>query len=151
MTAEIHVRYSPDDEWLGQLVATVKSGTFSGTSSAWFDRQAVKDGFINTRREFPISAASPPVIQGGFWDRDRKGILEQCHLRIAVRPYNVRGELLVVVDLATESRTNPDRDQQQSVTVRFLTEYGNLDTFAAEFEQVLDGQRERATLLGSKT
>ena len=39
MSAEIRVSYRPDNEWLGQLDASVTSGAFSGKGSAWFDQQ----------------------------------------------------------------------------------------------------------------
>ena len=42
--------------------------------------------------------------------------------------------LLVQVGLASPSRTAPDRDQQQLVTARFLTEYIALDKFASSLE-----------------
>ena len=148
--AELEVRFSPDDDSLGEIVATVRSGAFSGRASAWFDRQKVKDDFIDALRAFPLSADRPPVLQGGFWSRNQRDRLEQSHLRITVRPYTLRGELLVVVDLATESRADPDTDRQQAVTARFLTEYAAVDTFAAEFEQVLDGRRDHAVLPGSQ-
>jgi hypothetical protein len=43
---------------------------------------------------------------------------------------------------------NPDNDQQQSVTTRFLTEYAALEEFALSLEKVLDGERESAVLAG---
>ena len=61
------------------------------------------------------------MIEGGFWSKENSGTLAQCHLRIALRPDNNRGALLVQVDLATECWTTPDDDRQQSVTARFLT------------------------------
>lgn len=59
-----------------------------------------------------------------------------------------RCTLMVQVDLATECWTNPDNDQQQSVTARFLTEHAALQEFATSLEQVLNGEQESAVLLG---
>lgn len=125
------------------------SGAFSGAGSAWFDRQNLRDTFIEALRAFPISSDSPPEIESGFWSKEHRGTLEQCHLRIVIRPYDTRGTLLVHVDLTTESWTSKDKDKQQSVTTRFLVEYAAVETFASEFEQVLGGQRRQATLAGS--
>jgi hypothetical protein len=147
--AELQLRYRPDDEWHGQLDAVVKSGEFSGKGSAWFGREYVKETFVSALRAFPLSAKAPPLTEGGFWSKERPGSLEQCHVRIAIRPYNSRGALLVQVDLATESWASPDKDLQQSVTVRFLSEYAALEEFAAKLEQVLDGKRELAVLSGT--
>lgn len=148
-TAELHLSYRPDDEWHGQLDATVRSGAFSGRGSAWFNRQQLKETFAAALRAFPLSASDPPMIEGGFWRKEQPGTLDQCHLRIHVRPYNSRGTLLVQVDLATECWASPDNDQQQSVTARFLAEYATLGEFASHLEQVLDGKRDEAILRGT--
>ncbi len=132
----------------GQLVATVRSGAFSGKGSIWVDPVYVKQAFIAALKAFPLSESDPPIIEGGFWNKETRGSLDQCHLRIAIRPYNTRGTLLVQVDLATEFWETPDKDQQQSVTARFLTEYAALPEFATSLEQVLDGECETAVLSG---
>ena len=147
--AELRLSYNPDDEWHGQLSAVVRSGAFSGKGSAWFDREHLKTTFIAALRAFPLSASDPPMMEGGFWSKDNSGTLAQRHLRIAVRPYNSRGALLVQVDLASECWTTPDHDREQSVTARFLTEYAALEEFASNFEQVLNGNRDSAVLPGA--
>lgn len=145
--AELRITYSPDDEWLGVLDAVVKSGAFSGRGSAWFDRITLKTDFIAALRAFPLSTANPPIIEGGFWNKE-KPILNQRHLGIAIIPYNTRGSLLVQVDLATESNAASGNDQRQSVTARFLTEYAALEPFASQLEQILDGRQDEALLVG---
>jgi hypothetical protein len=147
--AELHLSYQPDDSWHGQLDAVVVSGAFAGKGSAWFDRQHLKETFIAALRVFPLAAGKLPSIEGGFWRKDNSGELEQCHLRVRIQPQDALGVLLVQVDLATVSHHNPDQDRQQSMTARFLTEYAALDAFAYELEQVLDGTREAAVLLGA--
>jgi hypothetical protein len=148
---ELQLRYRPDDEWHGELDAVVRSSEFSGKGSAWFGREYIRTNFASALRAFPLSVDDPPLIEGGFGSKERPGSLEQCHLRIAVRPYNSRGTILMLVQvhLATKSWASPDKDLQQSVTVRFLTEYAALDEFAAQLEQALDGKREWAILSGT--
>jgi hypothetical protein len=141
--------YRPDDEWHGQLDATVRSGAFSGRGSAWFNREQLKETFTAALRAFPLSANDPPMIEGGFWSKEQSGSLDQSHLRIRIRPYNARGTLLVQVDLATECWTSPDNDLQQSLTARFLVEYAALGEFASHLEEVLDGKRDKAVLSGT--
>jgi hypothetical protein len=148
MSAELRVSYQSDNEWDGKLNVAVTSGAFSGKGSAWFDREHLKRTFVAASRAFPLSTRDPPLIQGGFWSKETSGTLEQCHVRIAIRPYDARGSLLVQVDLASESWATPDKDQQQSVTARFLIEYAALDVFASHLEQVLNKTREIAVLRG---
>lgn len=89
------------------------------------------------------------MIEGGIWSSKSSGKLEQCNLRIMVRPYNPRGTLLVQADLTGEGETAEGRGLDQSLTARFLTEYSILEKFAADFEGLLDGKRETATLPGA--
>jgi hypothetical protein len=130
--------FDSDDDGLGKLFATVKSDAFSGAGHAWFNPIAVRETFVAALRAFPISTATPPMIEGGIWSKQERGTLEQCHLRVVVSPYNKVGKLLVRVDLASEFGKTPDIDLQQTVTVRFLTEYAAIATFADDLERVLN-------------
>ncbi len=146
--AELSVVYRSDEEYTGQIRATVRSGRFSAEGAAWFGRIHVKETFLAALRRSPLPINDPPSLEGGFWSKGKSKALEQCHLRITVKPYDSRGTLLVHVDVASEVWKTPDADLQNSATVRFLAEYAALDTFAGEFEQVLDGTREIAVLRG---
>ncbi|UPK01573.1 hypothetical protein [Bradyrhizobium sp. 170] len=146
--SELQVAYQPDDDGTGKIVATVKSGEFSARGAAWVNPIDVKQTFVAALRSFPLTATTPALIEGGFWSKEKPGSLEQCHLRIVVRPYDVRGTLLVHVDLSSEVWTTPDADLQNLATIRFTTEYVAVDRFAQEFEAVLDGERDVAVLTG---
>src|SRR5579859_4780493 len=98
-TAELRLGYQQEDEWHGQLVAVARSREFSGRGSAWFSQQQLKT-FVRALRSYPLSASDLPMVEGGFWSKERSGSLDQCHLRIAIRQINPRGMLLVQVDLA---------------------------------------------------
>ncbi|WP_426526480.1 hypothetical protein [Bradyrhizobium sp. McL0615] len=148
--SELQVSYRTDEDWTGQIIATVKSGEFSARGAAWFDRINVKQTFLAALRSFPLTATTPALIEGGFWSKEKPGSLEQCHLRIAVKPYNSRGTLLVHVDLSSEVWSTPDADLQNLATIRFTTEYVAVDKFAQEFEE-LDGKRDAAVLNGIKS
>ena len=134
---------------MGQLVATVRSGAYGGTGAAYFSREQVEK-FIQALRECPLAADCPPKIEGGRWNKEDRSELQECHLRVAVRPFNLRGQLMVLVDLITEGHIHVSSDQQQSVSARFRTEYAELDAFAAELLSVLDGKREFAVLPGTE-
>ena len=128
---ELRIGYQADDEWTGEIVATVTSGAFSGRGFAWFSRDKVKETFLAALKVFPLTAANPPLLEGGYWDKGKKGELEQCHLRVTIKPHDSWGTLMVHVDLATQSSKSPDTDLQNCATIRFLTEYGLVDSFAA--------------------
>jgi len=148
-TAELRLSYKPEDEWHGLLEAVVSSGEFSGKGAAWFSKEQLKDVFVVALHAYPLSASDPPTIEGGFWSKDNPATLDQCHLRIAVRPYNSRGTLIVQVDLTTPCWTTSDNDQQQSITARFLTDYAALEEFASNLEHVFDGESDSAVLPGT--
>jgi hypothetical protein len=146
--AELRIAYRSDEDGTGEIIATVKLGAFSALGSAWFNPSQVKKTFVTGLRAFPLTSAKPPMIEGGFWSSESQGSLDQCHLRIIIKPYSARGTLLVHVDLATEVWKTPDADLQNSATVRFLTEYAAVDGFADQLERVLDGETEEAVLKG---
>ena len=146
--AELRITYRPDDDGIGQIIATAQSGAFSAQGVAWFNPEHVKETFVANLRSFPFTSAKPPMIEGGFGSRESGG-LDECHLRIVIKPHNTRGTLLVCVDLASESyRRAPDADLQNCATIRFLTEYAIVEGFAQQFERVLDGDTEEAILKG---
>jgi hypothetical protein len=143
--AELRVTYLPDDQWLGELTAVVRSGAFSGQGTAWFSRSDLKERFVASLSSFPLSSTAPPTIEGGTGKDDDF----QSHLRVTVKPYNARGILLVQVDLVSDYRQAAIMDAPNSATIRFLTEYALVNTFAKDLHQVLDGTKERAVLKGS--
>ena len=149
-SGELGLRYVRDDEWDGQLFAVARSGAFSGESSAWFDRLHLKETFVAALRTFPLSPTAPPMIEGGFWSKEKApGVarsLEQCHLRLIVSPHDLRGTLLVRVELASETRKTADLDRQHMATVRFLTQYAAVALFADDLDRVLDGVKSEAVL-----
>lgn len=129
----LQLSYLPDDDYLGELVAIVRTEHFSGKGSTWIDRQQVRETFIPALHSYPL------------WEDDRV-LLEGDHIRVAIRPHDSRGGLLAQIDIVTQCRSTPDKDLQQSVTARFLTTYTAIETFAHELDQVLKGNREWATL-----
>jgi hypothetical protein len=143
---ELKVSYRPDDDGTGEVIAVATVGAFSARGSAWVGRVHVKQTFLTALRTFPLTPADPPLVEGGVWNGS--GLLDQCFLRITVKPYDLRGRLLVHAELASEVWVPEDADLQNRASVRFLTEYAAVDRFAEEFEQVLDGKLEVAILKG---
>ena len=146
---ELRVGYQPESDFDGLLQAEVRSHAFCGHGGIWVAPQYVRETFIAALRAVPIVADKPPLLEGGYWCKDKKGALEQCHLRIVVRPYNARGKLLVRVEFATEFLTTPDDDLQQAATIRFVTDYAPLAQFADGLDDALEGNGHVAALCGS--
>jgi hypothetical protein len=149
--AELRITYKPDEDGTGEIIAIARSGAFSARGSAWFNPDHVKKAFLAGLLSYPFRSEDPPAIEGGFWKGGNIGVLDQCHLRIMVKPYNTRGMLLLHADFASEVWKTPDADLQNSATIRFLTEYAAVDGFAVQFEKVLDGEMEEAILKGATT
>jgi hypothetical protein len=143
--AQLEMTYEADDEWTGEVFAVVKAGAFSAKGSAWFSPDQVKSGFVAKLRSYPLSSTEPPLIEGGGLTSAR----DQFSFRIIVRPFDLRGRLLVHADLASEVWEPRSTDLWSRASIRFLTEYTAVENFATELEQVLDGAREVAVLKGS--
>ncbi|CCD94220.1 conserved hypothetical protein [Bradyrhizobium sp. ORS 375] len=143
--AELHIAYERDEDGTGKIIATARSGAFAARGEAWFGRDL--DDFVKQLRCHPLSWDNPPMIEGGVFDRQRG--FAQCRVRIAIKPFDVRGHLLVHADLATPVQSTPDADLQNRASIRFLTEYAILDRFAVDFEELLKGRCEVAVLTGT--
>jgi hypothetical protein len=148
MLAELRLAYTRLEDNLGELDALACSQAFSGQSWAHVDPQTVRN-FTEMLREFPLSASRPPRLECGNLFACRG--IDRCNLRIVIAPHNSRGILLVSVDLTTLSTESPDRDQQHSVTIRFLTDYSAVGQFAADLEALLNGILKEAILKTSTT
>lgn len=141
----LRIRLIPDSDGTGELEAHVSSDEFAGVGKAYFNLSDIVD-FAGSLKKFPLSTEHPPTIDGGFGAPH-----PQCHLRLRIQPYNARGVLLVKVDLATKSWDTGDRDLQQHVSARFLTEYAPLNRFADEMRHLVDGAVDEAILIGRET
>ena len=146
-TAVLTLTYREDSEGDGAIAATVKSGVFAGGASAAFDGRDVKQTFLPTLRQFPLAPSALPLLEGGIWSREKPRRVVECHLRLAVKPYDSKGALLVRVDLAAPAWPHA-RDVLSVLSVAFLSEYAAIANFADAFERVLDGTAERAALTG---
>jgi hypothetical protein len=135
---ELKVRYIPDDQWMGELEATVLSGDFAGKARAWFNLEDLKV-FLNGLRAFPLDQSNLPMIEGSYG-----GNSPRPDVRVKIGPHNNLGLLRAEVDLVTKLWTAGE----QSVITQFFTEYGLLSDFATEFAAMLDGKREAAVLAG---
>jgi hypothetical protein len=135
---ELRIKYTPDDQWFGELEATVLSGDFSGKARAWFNLETLR-AFLSGLRKFPLDQSDLPTIEGNY-----DSVSTQPDVRIAMIPHDALGLLRVQVDLVNTS-LNPGK---QSVTTQFFTEYGLLANFATELAAMLDGKRAVAVLTG---
>lgn len=148
MSAEgLRIIYKPDEDGTGEIIATANSGDFAAQGSAWFNPDRVKASFLASLQSFPLTSANPPMLEGG--QRNDKGGVDQCHLRVSIRPYNRHGALVVHVDLASSPWIAGHGELRNSATINFLTEYAAVAEFAEQFGRVLDGTEDEAVLEAS--
>jgi hypothetical protein len=135
----LRMRFCPDNDGTGELEAHVSSDEFAGVGRAWFNVSDIAE-FAQSLRAFPLTLDHAPAIQGGYG--------EQCNLKLCVRPYDARGLLLVKVDLATRIWNADDREGQQKISARFVTEYAAVNRFADELSRLVDEKIDEAVLIG---
>lgn len=140
----LHLIYRPEDEWHGELIATVESGGFRGQGAAWFGIEQLREFCILAGR-FPLAGGKEPSLAGGFFN-DAGDALEQRHLAVQLSPHDRLGSILVTVSLATPVWREEGADLHQSITTRFLVGYSDVSRFCASFEAMLEGRTEEATL-----
>lgn len=138
----LRLRYSPEDEWHGELFAEVESGRFRGSGSAWFPLEQLRD-FWQLVGAYPIAEGEEPMLAGGIWD-ERGEALKECHLSIQISPHDRRGSLKATITVASDS--DDEGLHNQTLTAAFRVSYGDLERFRIEFGSLLEGQSEQAVL-----
>lgn len=142
----LHLRFVREDEWHGQLIATVSSKGFAGRVAAWF-RTDELHRFSHECGAYPLDGAALPYIAGGFFgSAPGASEPEQLHLGIDVVPHDVRGRLRITVRLATEVWGTDESDLGCNVAVRFVVTYGELGPFASAVSALAEGLVEEALL-----
>lgn len=145
----LELRYKPENESSGELLAKVQSGKFSGIGSAWLRVEDLRS-FVKHSLAFPLDANALPEIFGGHLVGERQ-ILEK-HLAIKIEPCGSRGALRVSIELAvpiydSHPLWKAENDTLgHSLMTRFLVTYNDLDAFARDFLEVIDGTKDTATL-----
>ena len=146
--SKLHLRFDPEDEWHGQLIATVSSNGFEGRANAWFATDELRQ-FSMALTTYPLRTEALPHISGGFGSEPGAPEPEQIHLSIDVAPHDARGRLRVTVRLATEVWGTQDSDLGCNATVRFIATYGDIAPFVSAVSALAEGQVDEAVLQSS--
>ena len=145
MTQTLILSYKAENEFDGELCATVEGGGFRGQGAAWFSLDELHS-FCAALGQYPIPK-TPPTLNGGYWSGDG-GACSQIHMGLTVAPYDIRGNLLVSVQLSEPSLEFDGHDLHRSVSAQFCTDYPSLERFRASFLAVLASEAETAILQG---
>lgn len=145
----LKLRYRPEDEWHGELLATVQSAEFSGRGAAWFGIGQLRE-FCENMERFPIPEGEGPELRGGFFN-DAGDTLDQCHLGVTITPYGHLGRLRVAVELATPVWKSAEQELRHKMYAEFPVNYSDLETFRLSLIGMLDGQRQEALLQATPT
>ena len=130
----------------GRLTATVRSGSFAGTGSAWIGLNSLST-FADELGAFPIDPDRPPsLIAGGY--KDGKLLEDREFISITIRPFDRTGKLIAQVSLGETGhglrRENPA--MSQAVRVAFLVQYQALSDFAVALRALEGGSASYAEL-----
>jgi hypothetical protein len=137
-------RYEPEDEGHGKLIARGEAGDFTGLGEAWFTSESLRQ-FADACEAYPLQADAPPTLRGGYWD-DSGSVLREPHISIVLEPYDARGSIRAIVELATDAYLADERAVAQSVAIRFLLSYADLAAFAPHFRLLIEGKETAISL-----
>ena len=144
----IRLHFRVVDQRHGELTAFVRCDEFSGRGAAWFFTNQIRE-FLTAISAFPIPIHNGPKLEGGFHDESGE-TLQQCHLSVRLSPHDRLGLVRVTASVATQADRNAEKDLQQSLTGRFLVNYGDIDRFGDELAAMLERGSGEATLQGSQ-
>lgn len=137
--------YRPEDEWHGEMLASVNSAEYAGRGAAWFSMEQLQS-FGAALEVFPISEDAPVSLVGGFWKDDET--IDQVHVGISIAPYDRVGGLVASVRLSTPTWEDARHDLYHSTVAHLRTDYACLATFRMSFLALIEGQSDVATLEG---
>lgn len=146
MTHKLILTYTSENEHDGELCASVEGVGYSGQGAAWFN-VAQLQSFCAALAAYPISSDTPPSLSGGYWNEDGTAIV-QTHVGLTIAPYDIRGSLLVSIQLSAPIWELDGHDMHRCVTTHFRTDYPSLDRFRASLILALEIEGEAATLHG---
>ena len=132
----LRLKVDPSSDGTGKLTAEVASSGFAGRGEAYFDLQKLAH-FSQELRAFPLSESNPPHIEGGFWSKEERGVLEQVHL--SIRAYQIG------------SKGADDRSESQNIAqIELMTSYAALERFAKDLKMLLESNADEAMLRGER-
>ncbi len=135
------LRYRPEDEWHGEVVATVDSDGFAGAASAWFNNTDL-GLFADRMSEYPLK--TPPLsLAGGYFSQG--GELER-HVDVTILPHDPLGNIRVVVELTSPDRGYDELGTYCRVRTWFTVAYPDLERFQRGLRRMVKGEAEQAEL-----
>lgn len=135
------LRYKAEDQWHGEVLATVASEGFGGTASAWFNKADISS-FADRMSEYPLS--DPPLSLASGYVSPWGGL--ERHLSVAILPHDLRGNIRVVIDLAPPPRGDDDLGTYSTVRTWFAVTYTDLERFQRALRRMLKGEADEASL-----
>ncbi|HJR57231.1 MAG TPA: hypothetical protein VJ798_11675 [Rhizomicrobium sp.] len=135
----LRLRYSPEDQYHGELHVGVQGGGFSGHGSAWFDTETI-ECFCNQLSAYPLVDDQLPVLEAGYWN---DGVLSQVHLSLRVTKRDNRGGLTMNVAL--------NDGDGRSVLTRLDIGYEDLSQFQLAIRSMMMGTDAEVTLTAQPT
>lgn len=137
------LRYNAEDQWHGEVTASVASNGFAGAASAWFNESDLAS-FADRMSEYPLS--EPPLsLAGGYLSR--AGDLER-HVSVLILPHDPLGNIRVVVELSPPLRGYDDVGTYSTVRTWFVVTYTDLERFQRGVRRMLKGEVDEAGLTG---
>jgi hypothetical protein len=97
MSGALNFRIEFDDGAI-ELFITFEVEAFSGKGRAWFSSEQIEE-FIYRLSKCPLDDEFLPILSGGFWDKEGKGVVQE-HVYILVTPAGSRGNLVLTIRLA---------------------------------------------------
>jgi len=135
------LRYKAEDQWHGEVLATVASEGFGGTASAWFKKADISS-FADRMSEYPLN--EPPLSMASGYLSPWSGL--ERHLSVAILPHDLRGNLRVVIELAPPPRGEDDLGTYSTVRTWFAVTYTDLERFQCALRRMLKDEAEEAIL-----
>lgn len=139
----MRLRYVRDDDWSGELTASIQSNGFAGCGSAWFSHSQIDD-FLAQLEPCPIPDGDGPTLAGGYFNKDGSFLKKLLGIRIVA--HNKTGVLRICVHLTSDSAFGGE--ENQTLNAVLLATYADIASFKSALAAHLAGKTDEAELIG---
>jgi hypothetical protein len=144
----LRLKIEPNSDGTGKLTAEIASGGFAAWGEAYFGLQRLAE-FSQKLCAFPLSESDPPYIEGGFWSKEERGVIEQVHLSIRAYQIGSKGQIGIRVKCADPPVWPNDRlESQNKAEIELMTSYAALEQFAKDLKLLMESKLQEAVLNG---
>ncbi len=146
----LELRFKPDTDGTGELVAQVRRGDYAGVGSAWFHCTEIQAFGRLLATTFPMPPNTEITLQGGYWrDGADPPELQEVLLRLQVYPVGAMGSIGVRVEVMDGYFGVQRKESRAKLSLELLTDYESIKAFGESAARLVNAPELTARLVAN--